>query len=165
MASGIVVSDTSTLIALAWLDRLGLIFDLFGSIHIPVAVEVELSRNLKLVGISEFKATAWVIVTPVGDELAVKLLQDQLDIGESEAIVLAHELGASLLLMDERRGRRRAQQSNLSVLGTLGILLRGHQLGLVHRVQPLLDHLRQLPFYMSESLYAEILHRAGESDG
>ena len=162
MASGIVVSDTSTLLALIWLDRSDLILKLFDQIHIPLAVKAELDRNLKNLGISELQFDGWMVITPVRDQLAVKLLRDQLDIGESEAIVLAHELGADLLLMDERRGRRRALQSNLTILGTLGILLRGRQLGFIIQVRPLLDALRQLPFHMSDTLYTDILRRAGE---
>lgn len=162
MASGIVISDTSTLIALAWLDRLDLFSHLFGQVHIPVAVQGELTRNLKLFGIVALDISALLVVTPVRDQISVKLLQDQLDIGESEAIVLVHELQADLLLMDERRGRRRASQSGLAVLGTLGILLRAKQLGLVEQVRPLLDQLRLLPFHVSEELYTDVLHRAGE---
>ncbi|MCX6047292.1 MAG: DUF3368 domain-containing protein [Chloroflexi bacterium] len=164
MATGIVVSDTSTLLALIWLDRTDLILKLFGQVHAPVAVKTELDRNLRNLGLSEFRFNNWMVITPVRDQLAVKLLRDQLDVGESEAIVLAHELGADLLLMDERRGRRRALQSNLTILGTLGILLRGHQLGFIVQVRPLLNALRQLPFHMSDALYADILRRAGELD-
>ena len=100
---------------------------------------------------------------PVQNRLAVTLLREQLDLGESKAIVLAHERQAEILLVDERRGRRRASQSGLTVLGTLGILLRAHELGLVERVQPLLDHLLLLPFRMSDALYAEVLRRAEEA--
>ena len=95
-------------------------------------------------------------------KVAVELLLDQLDLGESEAIVLARELKAELLLMDERRGRCRALQSGLTVVGTLGILIQARQRGLVGPLRPLLDQLRQLPFHMSESLYTEVLRHVGE---
>jgi len=105
---------------------------------------------------------SWLLLTPVTDTLAVELLLDQLAPGESEAIVLARELHADLLLMDERRGRRRAVQNGLTVAGTLGILIQARRLGLVESLRPLLDELRRLPFRMSVSLYAEALRRVGE---
>ena len=92
----------------------------------------------------------------------MELLLDQLDLGESQAIVLAHELHADLLLMDERRGRRRALQSGLTVVGTLGILIEAHEQNLVGPLRPMLDLLRKLPFHMSDALYSEVLSRVGE---
>ncbi len=74
-------------------------------------------------GAVDLKSPSWLKISPVQDTLAVNLLLDQLDAGESEAIVLAHELQAGLLLMDKRRGRRRARQAGLNVVGTLGILI------------------------------------------
>ena len=162
MVSAVVVSNTTPLIALAWLEQLDLLPTLFGTVHIPRAVHDEIHHNPEAIGVSALGAAHWLAVTPVTNTLAVELLLDQLDVGESEAIVLARELQAGLLLMDERRGRRRAVQGGLSVTGTLGILIRARQRELVGPLRPLLDRLRQLPFHMSESLYTDILRRVGE---
>ena len=162
MASSVVVSNTTPLIALAWLEQLDLLPALFEKVHIPQAVRDEVHHNPDAVGASELSAAPWLVVRPITNTLAVELLLDQLDLGESEAIVLARELKAELLLMDERRGRRRALQSGLTVVGTLGILIQARQRGLVGPLRPLLDQLRQLPFHMSESLYTEVLRHVGE---
>jgi hypothetical protein len=163
MAQPVAVSNTTPLIALAWLERLDLLPTVFGVVHIPEEVQREIAYDPAAPGALVLQQADWLEVTPVGNPLAVELLLDQLDLGESAAIVLAHELGADVLLMDERRGRRRALQSGLRVIGTLGILIEARQRDLIGPLRPELDRLLQLPFRISASLYAEVLARVGES--
>ena len=162
MATRVVVSNTTPLIALAWLKQLDLLPTLFTTVHIPEAVRNEIRAKPQAVGVGELEAADWLIVVPVTNPLAVELLLDQLDLGESQAIVLAHENSADLLLMDERRGRRRALQSGLAVVGTLGILVEARQQKLIGPLRPMLDLLRKLPFHMSDALYSNVLYRVGE---
>ena len=162
MGQATVVSNATPLIALAWLEQLTLLPRLFETIHIPQAVQDELLHNPDAIGVAEFRAAPWLEVTPVTDHLAVVMLLDQLDAGESEAIVLAHELQAGLLLMDERRGRRRAVQGGLTIVGTLGILVEARQRGLIGPLASLLEKLQRLPFYMSQALMVKVLKQVGE---
>jgi hypothetical protein len=157
-----VVSNATPLIALAWLEKLPLLPRLFDTIYIPQAVQDELLYNPDAIGVTEFRAAPWLHVTPVTNPLAVVLLLDQLDAGESEAIVLAHELQAGMLLMDERRGRRRAIQGGLTVVGTLGILIEARKHSFIGPLAPLLDKLKHLPFYMSQALITQVLREVGE---
>jgi hypothetical protein len=135
---------------------------LFTAVHIPEAVRNEIRRKPQAAGVADLEGSNWLMVRPVTNLIAVELLLDQLDLGESHAIVLAHELRADLLLMDERRGRRRASQSGITVVGTLGILIDARQQGLIGPLRPMLERLRKLPFHMSDTLYAEVLRRVGE---
>lgn len=162
MDVSVVVSNSTPLIALAWLKQLELLPGLFGRVRIPLAAHNEIQHNPEAVGASELSTATWLEVVSVSDRLAVEMLLDQLDRGESEAIVLAHELRAGLLLMDERRGRRRAVQSGLAVAGTIAVLIQARQKGLLKSLRPLLKQLRELPFHMSETLYADVLRRVGE---
>lgn len=164
MESQVVVSNTTPLIALAFLKQLELIPALFYMVYIPEAVYREVQYKPNAPGASELRAVSWLQIRPVKDTLAVSMLLDQLDAGESEAIVLARELQAGLLLMDERRGRRRAIQAGLNVVGTLGILINARQQNLIGSVRPLLDRLQELPFRMSEKLYLDVLRQVGEAD-
>jgi predicted nucleic acid-binding protein len=117
---GNVVSNTGPLIALASIGQFHLLRDLFDTIFIPPAVldEVKDERSLASVAASD-----WTIVQVVGDKLAVRLLQEELDSGEGEAIILANEVDAALLLVDERTATRKARAIGLQTIGTLGYSL------------------------------------------
>jgi hypothetical protein len=86
-----------------------------------------------------------------------------LDRGEAETIALALELGADLVLLDERDGRYTAQRFGLRVVGVLGVLLEAKSKGLIKNIKPYLDMLRQQAgFYIRETLYQQMLILAGE---
>lgn len=89
-------------------------------------------------------------------------LKRSLDDGEAEAIALATEVAADLLLMDERRGRRLAKRYGLRLLGTVGVLLRARKLRLIDSLQTELDALMTVGFRISQTIYAKALHEAGE---
>lgn len=86
-----------------------------------------------------------------------------LDRGEAETIALALELGADLVLLDERDGRYAAQRFGLRFVGVLGILLEAKSNDLIKEIKPYLDSLRQQAgFYIHETLYNYVLTLAGE---
>ncbi len=108
-------------------------------------------------------AADWIVVQPAQDTLAVQLLRDELDAGESEAIILARELDADLVLIDERAATRKARGIGLQTTGTLGVLLMAKNKGLVGRIKPLLDGLRRAGFRMGDDLYHQVSDSAGEA--
>jgi len=99
----------------------------------------------------------------IRDEHLKRILQLLLDEGEAEAIALALEANASLLLLDDREARLQAKRLGLRVTGTLGILLRARKLGLIEGLREELNKLRETGFRISKSLEEEILKAAGES--
>ncbi|MCC5599540.1 DUF3368 domain-containing protein [Nostoc favosum] len=163
----IVVSDTSPITNLAAIDQLDLLQELYGSIVIPLAVYKEMVVAGKVVpGAVEVQTLSWIQTQTVADAQKVTDIQtnqDNIDLGEAEAIILALELKADLLLMDERRGRALATNYGLKVTGLLGVLLQAKQKGFIPAIKPLMDQLmEQADFRVSNQLYATVLQNAGE---
>jgi predicted nucleic acid-binding protein len=104
----------------------------------------------------------WLKVQPVQNAAAVATLKTQMDAGEAEAIALAMELGDVLLILDDKKARRVAQQIGLKVIGTVGMLLRGKRQGIIAEIKPLISALVQNDFRISEGIIQEALRLAGE---
>lgn len=93
------------------------------------------------------------------------MLRRDLDRGEAASIALAMELGATLLLLDEKEGRHAADRLGLKVVGVVGILLETKAKGEIDRVRPHLDALRQTAgFFLSQSVYQSALVLASEAE-
>lgn len=131
-----VVSNTSPLNYLVLIDHQESLPALFGHVLIPEAVWHELRSPAAPQPVKAFLETwpSWLerrIVSQVPQDL------QQLDPGEREAIALAQSVGASLVLLDEKKGRQAARDLGLVVTGTLGILDLAARRGLVDLVDAL----------------------------
>ncbi len=153
----IVVSDTSCVTNLLAIGRAVLLRELFGEVVIPSAVARELRA-------AHAALPDFIREQPVKNSSRAQALAiEPLDEGEAEAIVLAEELHADYLLMDEAAGRGVAVRCGLRVIGLLGLLVRAKQQGLVPAVAPLLDALeRDAGFWMTADLKRRVLDQAGE---
>ncbi len=160
----IVVSNTTPLIGLAQIQRFELLQQLFGEIYIPPAVYTEtVIAGREEGGAKREVSTAnWIKTVSVQDRLAVEVLLDEMDLGEAEAIVLAREIGAEWVLMDERKGRRKLGQIGVNRIGTLGILLKAKQTGLLDKIRPDIEKLRQQSFSISQDVIDAVLLQANE---
>ena len=122
----IVISDTTPLISLMKIDQLNLLNYLFGEVQIPSAVFEELISNSRFPDESrQIRECPFIKKINVTDKNAVNLLRRStgLDAGESEAIILSDSIPASLLLMDEAKGREVTAQMGIQLMGTIGIIV------------------------------------------
>ena len=159
----IVVSDATPLIGLAKIGQLVLLQDMFGEVLVPQAVYNEVvwgaPHNPDAV---EIRHSDWIHVRQVSDQMRVDYLRVDLDAGEAEALVLASELEADWLLVDEIKARLASELLGMRFIGTLGLLLLAKRQGRIEKIRPLLDALRSHKFYLSDRLCQIILREAGE---
>lgn len=122
-----VISNASVLIGLGSIGMLLLLRERFPEgILVPEAVWREVvDEGAERPGAREVSAANWIKIQKVNDDGMVRLLRAELDEGEAEAIALAYEMSADVVLLDERDARRAAIRMGLKVLGTVGILLWG----------------------------------------
>ena len=157
----IVISDTSVVSNLASIDRLDILPRLYGTVIIPTAVKKEL--QLYDAKTNAASSTGWLRTESINAIDLYDELSARLDSGEAEAIVLAKELGADALLIDERKGRKIAVEQGLPVIGLLGVLIAAKNKGIVEGVKPLVDRMMNgNGFRVSPKLYRHVLVVAGE---
>lgn len=104
----------------------------------------------------------WIKIEQIQDKKSIAYFLD-LDKGEAEAIVLATESEADLILLDESLGRFHAKHAGLRVTGTIGILVKAKKQGLISELKPLILELKDKGVWLSESLIERILELANET--
>jgi predicted nucleic acid-binding protein len=159
----IVVCDASPIISLASVGWFDLLRQLYDKISVPDAVYQEVTRAGERAGAGELASADWVERRTLGNDFLARALYGELDYGESEAIALAVELGADLLLVDERQGRAVAARFGLKVAGVLGVLVEAKRKALLPRIEPVLEDLQsKAGFRISQDLRRRVLEEVGE---
>ena len=144
------VLDCACLIGLERIGRLDLLPALLDPMIAPPAVVQEFGS-----------CPVWLTKVIPSDRGMIAALRLIVDLGESEAITLAYEKGMRLII-DDLKGRQVAQRLGITVTGTVGIIVKAKQEGIVTAVLPLLDALDACQFRISSTLRAEALRLAGE---
>lgn len=158
----IVVSDTTPLLTLLKIGRIDVLNKLYNSVHIPFAVFEELTRNTEYPEEAEyFRNCPFLEVHSDFSAERVSLLQRAtgLDLGESEAIILADEKQPSLLLIDESKGRVVAESMKLTITGSIGILFAAYQKKLLtaDEIDQSVSMLRGMNRFIGEKLFNLLL--------
>jgi predicted nucleic acid-binding protein len=157
------VVDSGPLVPLSIIGQLDLLPALYAECWMPQTVFNEVAvAGVGKPGAKSLQASDWqarVRVAPIPDPLLVM----ELDAGAAEVISLARQLSPCTAIIDERRGRRIAQQVyGLPVKGTAGILVEARRLGLSSAVRPLLLELREAGYFIADSVIAAACQAVGE---
>ncbi|KCZ72193.1 putative nucleic acid-binding protein, contains PIN domain [Candidatus Methanoperedens nitroreducens] len=159
-----VVCNSSPLIHLAKIGKLELLRDFFEKVLIPEAVYKECVIDGKdRDDSSNIKNASWLRVAKIKNIELKKALNSFLDEGESEAIALALQEEADLILLDDYEAREFARVYKLKIIGTIGILLKAKHTGRIASLGAVLDELGETGFWLNEDLRSEILRDAGEN--
>ena len=160
----IVVSDSSPIIYLSWIGRLELLRQLFNDVVVPPTVYNEVAiEGATQPGSNEISSIDWIKTSASVSTKLPKSIATELDSGETEAIELAIDVKADYLLMDERRGRKVAEDYGIIVVGVLGVLVKAKQKGLIPNVKEDIIRLRdETSFWISDALVQQILELANE---
>jgi uncharacterized protein len=150
-----VVSNTTPLISLLKISRLELLKNLYSEIKIPQAVFVEIEKGRNKKYYQDLSTVNWIQILKIQDIHSRKYFLD-LDKGEAEAIILASEINADTIIMDEKLGRMHARNAGLKVTGTIGILIKAKKTGLIKKVKPLLKELKEKEIWISDTLINEV---------
>lgn len=156
-----VVCNTTPVLSLLKIGKLYLLKELYFEVILPEAVWKEVEAGKDKQYYTDLTAIPWIKIEKVQNEVALQYLTD-LDEGEAEVIVIAREISADLVIIDETLGRQFAQHFNLTVTGTLGVLLRAKKEGHLSQIKPLLEELRQQGIWLSDRVFQDVLLLAGE---
>ena len=159
-----IVADSGPIIVFARIGRLDLLRQVVGELIIPDAVYDEVVvKGRSRPGAAEVEHGSWVQRRTVTDRAAVTQLRALLHPGEREAIVLAQELKAQLLI-DEMRGRTIAAERGLEYFGTLRLLAEAKRLGFIDKAKPLVVAIRASGYWIDEDLLPPFFQHLEEEE-
>jgi predicted nucleic acid-binding protein len=148
-----VIADTSCFILLDKLGALQLLHDVFGQLTTTSTIAKEYGKPLPV----------WINIIDSSTEQSKRFLHFDLDAGEATAIALALEDSNTLLVMDDLKGRKVARLLNITLTGSIGVIVKAKQRGIISSIKPLLDELQKTDFRASDKVIDEAYKIAGEN--
>lgn len=152
----IVVSDTSPVCYLLLINQIDILPILYSSVTIPQAVADELraSESPSIVKNWIAQPPKWLVIQAIEITQGIKL--GKLDAGEEEAILLAEQLEADLVILDDKAARGIAAKRGLKIIGLLGILKDAARSGLLD-LKTTFEQLQEAGFWIAPSLLERLL--------
>jgi len=148
----VVITDTTCLIILNKIGCLEILNQLFTTVLTTQEIASEYGNPLP----------DWIIILPIKNKSFQRELETLVDQGEASAIALAHEIENEFIITDDLDARKLAIKQGLSVIGSLGVLLRAKDAGHINLIKPFIELIKQTNFRISDNLYQAALHKAGE---
>ena len=159
-----VICNNSPLVALWTLDLLFLLRELYTEVLIPEEVQDEFFATECPVRQEALKNAPWIKAVTLTPPLDDTTYPKGIHRGEAAVFALAKQLGARLVILDDKDARGYAKRIGLPVTGTVGILLEAKRRGFIDTIKPLLDVLLKNGVHLGASLVNEALQEAGEMD-
>jgi len=147
-----IISDTSCFIILSKIEELDLLKKVYGQIVTTSDIAEEFGETLP----------DWVIIENVADKSRQRILELQIDPGESSAIALALEKPKSTLILDDFKARKIAQQLGISFTGTIGVIIKAKLNGTIPSIKPYLEKIKATNFRISAEIELQALKEAKE---
>ncbi len=148
----VIISDTSCLILLDKIGELNLLNKIFGQITITQEIADEFRKELP----------NWFKIEHPVNKTYQKILEASLDKGEASAIAYAIEQSDCLLIIDDFKGRKYAEQLGIKITGTLGVIIDAKLSGHISSVKPLLDKIKKTDFRLTIDLERRTLEKSNE---
>ena len=154
----IVIVNSTPIIALIGINQLDILKSLYNEIIIPEAVYNEISvKDSKILDNID-----WIHIKPISNVAAKETFISSLHDGEVEVMILAKELSSDVIIIDDGLARRHAKYLGLNITGTIGVLLKAKNDGVINSIKPLMDDLINEGFYISNTVYTDVLQLANE---
>ncbi len=147
-----IISDTSCFIILSNIGELDLLQKVYGEIITTSTIAEEFGDELP----------SWVRIQNVSDKLRLKILELQIDKGESSAIALALETPNSTLILDDYKARKLAENLGLNFTGTSGIIIKTKLENITPSINPFLEKIKKSNFRISPEIELQAFKEAKE---
>ena len=156
-----IISNTTPILSLLKINKLEILKELYNEIIVPTGVYEEIETGKGRNYYVDLQSLEWVKVINVENPATIEYLHE-LDKGEAEVIVLAKEQKADLVIIDEKLGRYFAKYYNLTLTGTLGILIKAKQLGYIDKIKPLIEKMQEEGIWFNKKLTDKVLKISNE---
>lgn len=159
-----IIVNATPLINFASINRLDILKSLFSKIIVPSQVWEEVVTKASEYETSKvIKSADFITVKKAKDEILYKTLLMDINKGEAEAIVLALETKAELVILDEKEARDYAEYYGLNFTGTVGCLLKAKREDIINKIKPMLDNIMiKGNFWLSDDVYNKAIELAKE---
>ena len=147
-----IISDTSCFIVLTNIGELDLLHKVYEQIVTTLEIATEYGELLP----------EWVEIVTVADKYRQQLLEMQIDKGESSAIALALETPNSIVILDDYKARKIAEQLGITFTGTIGVIIKAKLKAIIPSIKPLLEKIKLTDFRLSADLELQALMEAKE---
>ena len=148
----IIISDTSCFIILSKIGELDVLQKTYGKIVTTIEIAIEFGETLP----------EWVEIATVTDKYRQKLLELQIDKGESSAIALAIETPDCTIILDDNKARKIAERLGLNFTGTIGVIIKAKLSGVIPSIKPILEKIRQSDFRLTSDIELQAIKEANE---